>query len=117
MIKKFNKLGYFLEYKILKAEEYGVPQLRRRAIIVGSRMDMDLFQYPETKISEPFTVYDAISDLPRLNINDGDEELDLLDGFSSKSKYQKWCRGIIDIESLLDDKKNKSSQPVQTSLF
>ena len=50
-------------------------------------------------------------------INDGDEELDLLDGFSSKSKYQKWCRGIIDIESLLDDKKNKSSQPVQTSLF
>ena len=31
----FNKLGYSLEYGVLNASDYGVPQNRRRAVIIG----------------------------------------------------------------------------------
>ena len=40
MIKKdFENLGYYVEYKLLNAAEYGVPQSRERVIIIGNRIN------------------------------------------------------------------------------
>ena len=47
IVREFNGEGYFIQYRLLKAVEYGIPQRRERVIIVGIRKDMDiLYSYP-----------------------------------------------------------------------
>jgi len=62
-------LGYRTEMQILKAEEYGVPQERRRVFFIATRTDAPiLFPQPTHGPGlKPFvTIWDAISDLPGL---------------------------------------------------
>lgn len=63
------RLGYAVEEKILKAEEYGVPQERRRVVFIGNRVGAAI-KHPEPTHGpgrQPFvTVSDAIRDLPPL---------------------------------------------------
>ncbi|MDO5759916.1 MAG: DNA cytosine methyltransferase [Bacteroidota bacterium] len=37
IIKDFENLGYKVDYKILNAAEYGIPQMRERVLIIGNR--------------------------------------------------------------------------------
>jgi DNA (cytosine-5)-methyltransferase 1 len=34
----FNELGYTISFKMFKSEEHGVPQMRRRVIVIGTRL-------------------------------------------------------------------------------
>ena len=36
----FQELGYDVDYKLLKASEYGVPQNRERVFIIGNRLGL-----------------------------------------------------------------------------
>lgn len=75
--REAEKLGYNVEGRILNAADYGAPQLRKRAFIVGSRIGDPPFparthRNPsetltfETGGLPPWrTVRDAIADLPR----------------------------------------------------
>ncbi len=48
IICKLNTLGYNVHLKLLNASDYGVPQLRPRAIIIGVRTDIfDTFTFPQ----------------------------------------------------------------------
>lgn len=38
IMNDFRNLGYYVEYKLLNAAEYGVPQQRERVIIIGNRL-------------------------------------------------------------------------------
>jgi DNA (cytosine-5)-methyltransferase 1 len=40
IIKDFKSLGYDVEYKLLKASDYGVPQNRERVVIIGNRLGL-----------------------------------------------------------------------------
>lgn len=73
--KEAEKLGYEIQAKILYAVDYGVPQKRKRAIIIGSRIGKP--KHPEPTHSSPdkltlfsmnlkpwITVKDAIGNLP-----------------------------------------------------
>lgn len=64
-----SELGYRVDWRILKAEEYGVPQERRRIFFIANRLGLPI-AFPERSHGpglEPFvTVWDAISDLPAL---------------------------------------------------
>lgn len=98
-----KKLGYSVEHRVLKAEEYGVPQERRRIFFVGVR-DSDTIHWPQPthngKASdslfsesgrEPFvTVWDAIGDLPKLAIEEGDEVAEY--SAAAQSDYQRLMR-------------------------
>jgi len=76
IFKAFNSLGYNLKAKVLKAENFGVPQTRRRAVIIG-RLNAEMFEIPDgTGITH--TVRDAISDLPPLLSGEGYDEMDYL---------------------------------------
>lgn len=82
ILNDFKKIGYKVEWKILNAADYGIPQLRRRMIMVGIRNDLNLeFEFPEIthtakkqnsqldlnlyNILKPYkTVAETIGDLP-----------------------------------------------------
>ena len=38
IINDFKKIGYEVDYKLLTAADYGVPQMRQRVFIVGNRI-------------------------------------------------------------------------------
>ncbi len=41
IIKDFKSIGYKVDYKLLNAADYGVPQSRKRVIILGNRLDLE----------------------------------------------------------------------------
>lgn len=63
ILNKFREAGYEVAYKLLNAQNFAVPQDRKRVIIVGYREDMrGCFNFP--KGSQKFlTLRDAINDL------------------------------------------------------
>ncbi len=67
--------GYDVEYKVLLASDYGVPQNRERVIIIGTRHDLGLHpRHPEPlALDHRVTVDEAISDLPQIEACQGNE--------------------------------------------
>lgn len=75
IISRTRKLGYQVEGRVLNSADYGVPQVRKRTIIIGSRIGP--VKFPEQTHVDPkkrdektkhlpawTTVRDAIGDLP-----------------------------------------------------
>lgn len=94
IILGLQRLGYLVEKKILRAEEYGVPQERRRIFFLANRIGLPLL-WPEPTHGPgllPFvTVWEAIGDLPPLS--NGEEPGPLPYSRSPISAYQKAMRG------------------------
>jgi DNA (cytosine-5)-methyltransferase 1 len=77
LVKRFESLGYKAKWKVLHAEDYFVPQKRRRMVLVGIRREFSDFMFPEPQCGQgddlfsttrPYTtVREAISDLPAPN--------------------------------------------------
>ena len=66
----------------MNAEEYGVPQLRRRIFIIGSLNKIEikppeiLFSLTNNNLPNPITSGEAIKSLPKLKTNDGIFEME-----------------------------------------
>ena len=88
IIENFSSLGYIINYGVLNAKKFGVPESRERAIIIGSKTrSVDLPVGSNKKV----TVRDAISDLAYLNSGEGINESDYIN--ESLTQYQKKLRG------------------------
>lgn len=61
ILSAIEQLGYFVDYGVLNAEEYGVPQSRERAIFICCKKQKITLPSPTRDI--PVTVREAISDL------------------------------------------------------
>lgn len=70
IIHKINELGYFVNYNVLNAKDYGVPQSRERAIFICSKSNS--IELPSPNISSVMTVRDGIGDLAYLNSGEGE---------------------------------------------
>lgn len=88
IINLFKSIGYSLDYGILNSYDYGVPQERRRAFILGKRgnLKLDLPKPTSTKVS----AWDAISDLSYLESGEGEFLQEYK--YEPKSHYQKLMR-------------------------
>ena len=67
ILKTFEEVGegYSVKYETLISSDYGVPQNRKRVIILGVRNDLnDKIEFPNLKIENRLTLKDAIFDLP-----------------------------------------------------
>ena len=116
--QSLHQLGYVFHKVpwVLDAERYGVPQMRRRVVIVAAKEEKFLPEYPEPIFekclgrrenddnqmshalsSYPITVGEALKGLPSLmEINDYYPNNANID-----DSYSKWCRGKITVEELL----------------
>ena len=64
LIDELKSIGYTVHISLLNAQDYGVPQRRKRYIIVGERKDMgEHYVYPK-ETGEKHTVRETIGDLP-----------------------------------------------------
>lgn len=72
IINDFRELGYVVDYKLLKASDYGVPQHRERVIIIGNRLGIKN-KFPEKthgdNLQKPVSVKEAIGNLADLWIS------------------------------------------------
>ena len=64
MAAHLEDIGYFVDYRIVNASDYGVPQKRQRLILVALRHGI-AFDWPSAAASQ-VTVDEAIGDLPSL---------------------------------------------------
>lgn len=64
MRAQFERLGYHVEWRLLNASDFGVPQLRPRVVIVAMARGLwDCFDWPTTLPQNPPTVGMALADL------------------------------------------------------
>lgn len=57
ILNDFQSLGYVVQYRLLNAADYGVPQKRMRVIIIGVRNDLhERYVYPEATHAETETL-------------------------------------------------------------
>ncbi len=68
-----KQAGYLVRSDVLNAADYGVPQRRKRAIIIARRGGRRA-ELPTATVDEHRTVRDAISDLPAVNAGEVDSE-------------------------------------------
>lgn len=86
--KELENLGYHVEYRILDATCYGVPQIRKRVVIIGCKDEIkNFFPHPthmvntfndnlfgdEDNLATCPTLWDAISDLPEIRACEGED--------------------------------------------
>jgi DNA (cytosine-5)-methyltransferase 1 len=67
ILDTLSAAGYVVSYTLVNAADYGVPQVRRRAFVVGFREDLDLLWAPPTPTHSQqswLTVADTLADLP-----------------------------------------------------
>lgn len=93
-----ERRGYRVESRILRAEEFGVPQERRRIFFLGNRLGLPIM-WPEPThgagLRRFVTVWDAIGDLPPLE-NGEDPHGPLPYALPPVTRYQVMLRGNSD---------------------
>lgn len=66
IIKDFENLGYKVACKILNSADFGVPQVRKRAIFIGTMLNNEIL-FPEKSVEEYVTVKEVLDQYPPLN--------------------------------------------------
>jgi len=72
LLENLDKAGFIPAARVLHAEKFGVPQMRRRAFVIGLRKDLGILspsfpKYPMISVN----VEQAIGDLPSLKAGEG----------------------------------------------
>lgn len=95
--RQLAKLGYHVDWRLLNASDFGVPQLRPRVVIVALKNDLvDSFDWPEVLPYNPPTVGNCIYDLMAAN------------GWRG---VEKWARGANEIAPTLVGGSKKHGGP------
>lgn len=103
MIESFEAIGYNVLAPLrLNAEEFGVPQRRRRVMIIGSLKKgisitpKVLFSTKDKNLPKPITVKQAIGGLPKLKSGEGTFEMNYIN--EPISAYEKLMSGKINFK-------------------
>lgn len=95
--KAFCKAGYHCQIWTLNAADYGVPQMRQRVVIVGTKTEVDMTpptilrsMVEEMHLPPYITTWEAMSDLPRIAAREGSEYMEY--DCEPTNDYQRQCR-------------------------
>lgn len=90
---ELGKLGYAIDCRIFRTEQFGVPQERRRIVFIGNRVGAPIV-FPEPTHGPdllPFTtIWDAIGDLPPLKNGEAPEAASY--AHPPKGEFQNYVR-------------------------
>ena len=95
-ITRFSQAGYTVTWDILRAEQYGIPQERRRLFIVGIRSDLGTkYEFPKPYDAQelanfPKNIKDAIGHLPHWPDKDDYIHQDFHWYYLSRDRYRGW---------------------------
>lgn len=96
--ESFRELGYKLEGKKLHTVRYGVPQKRKRVVMIGLLNGNPENCFPEEIITDEKkynTVRDAIGNLPQIKVNGGEDIMKTK--IKPRNSYQQLLSGNISI--------------------
>jgi DNA (cytosine-5)-methyltransferase 1 len=114
IIERLEAGGYTTTVLDLKAEEYCVPQRRRRVFVVANRNNEPLSvpigilapivrgrtrkdsRLGTKDLPPPVTVSEAVSDLPSLSSGEGEDRIEYLPSWT-KTDYQRLMRGKLEL--------------------
>lgn len=65
IVNDFRDIGYNVDCKILNSADFGVPQIRKRVIFIGTKFNHEII-FPKKQFLEYKTVKDTIGDYPPL---------------------------------------------------
>lgn len=124
IVDTLTHLGYSVNVHNLKAEEYGVPQRRRRIFVIGSR-NGDHGDAPEglfaplirgkartdvrtgnKTLPHPVSVSDAISDLPPIESGGGEEIIEYCIDWT-ESDYQRLMRNSLSFDDFITKRREQ----------
>jgi DNA (cytosine-5)-methyltransferase 1 len=86
IVSELRSIGYKVNYQILEATDYGVPQIRKRLVVIASKSKLtnpfpskthtttDTPNLLELNMKKCPGLWDAISDLPEIEAREGSEE-------------------------------------------
>jgi len=115
--RSLHSIGYDTAVAVAHAEAYGVPQLRRRLFLLGSRVGQIAWPAPwlrplpphqlahqpgaveVQKAADPVTVREAISDLPRDAAPSANAPVSY--ERAPECAYQRWARGQLGLSDLI----------------
>lgn len=118
-LRQLSGLGYAVAWRLVHCEAFGLPQRRRRVVVVGTDPTLPAFTFPsgpfrildpayrsaaQPEIADaplPPTVRDAIGDLPLVAASDDREEVPLGDDGNS-TPYRRYVRGEMNLMNLLN---------------
>lgn len=66
LVDNIQNLGYFVDYAVINCADFGVPQTRRRLIMVASRIGVISLLTPKQFGAKPKTLRDAIANMSHL---------------------------------------------------
>jgi DNA (cytosine-5)-methyltransferase 1 len=74
ILEDFKKIGYNVDYRLLKASDYGVPQNRERVVIIGNRLGLPnpfpkITHGHDKKLKPPVTVKEVVGHLSNVRIS------------------------------------------------
>lgn len=101
----FTELGYQTEGRTLLANEYGVPQKRKRVFIICTRRDLELNPaqlFPDKTTPNPenqITAKETISDLENIECNDSATYIDV----NNPSKILKFFKGELTYSEYINE--------------
>ncbi len=95
ILAEFNGIGYRMKAELLRAADYGVPQLRKRIVFLGWLDGLAEPQFPHPTCQNYVTVADAIFDLPSLTSRERKTDY----AVEATTAYQKARRGTCQVLS------------------
>jgi len=119
LVEELGSLGYDTNSAILEASDFGLPQVRKRTIVIGWKRSLPPVSLPTPTHSaspnlfggkEKSSLMDAISDLPELGIGDQSEEY----ASDPQNAYQKELRKGV--EKLSEHNSSKYGAKMQEIL-
>ena len=96
ILEELSNIGYYVDYKVLNSENYGVPQFRERIYFVGIKKDLlkKPFEFPEPT---------ETPDIKDYLIDTDNDILDFNNDTWQKYINNKYNKGKFDFEELLKE--------------